>query len=119
MLSLLDRVEGRLIVGHSTIRFTANNGPSVDSHQRDDGVQIRSHLDSVPLRHQDPRSDAWRASACDARLFRIHFVLAQRQEDMSGPIVRTGTTPEFWKNWDKAFGKTAEEGKKAAKGAAK
>jgi len=22
---------------------------------------------------------------------------------MSGPIVRTGTTPEFWKNWDKAF----------------
>ena len=38
---------------------------------------------------------------------------------MSGPIVRTGTTPEFWKNWDKAFGKTAEEGKKAAKGAAK
>ncbi len=23
---------------------------------------------------------------------------------MSGPIVRTGTTPEFWKNWDRAFG---------------
>ncbi len=37
---------------------------------------------------------------------------------MSGPIVRTGTTPEYWKNWDQIFGdKTA--GKKAAKGAAK
>jgi len=39
---------------------------------------------------------------------------------MSGPIVRTGTTPEFWKNWDKAFGaekpKTAAKGKKAAGG---
>ena len=23
---------------------------------------------------------------------------------MSGPIVRTGTTPEFWKNWDQVFG---------------
>jgi hypothetical protein len=23
---------------------------------------------------------------------------------MSGPIVRTGATPEFWKNWDKVFG---------------
>lgn len=33
---------------------------------------------------------------------------------MSGPIVRTGTTPKFWENWDKAFGK----GKKAAKSTA-
>jgi trans-2-enoyl-CoA reductase len=24
---------------------------------------------------------------------------------MGGPIVRTGTTPAFWQNWDKAFGK--------------
>lgn len=24
---------------------------------------------------------------------------------MSGPIVRTGTTPEFWKNYDAIFGK--------------
>ena len=23
---------------------------------------------------------------------------------MSGPIVRTGATPEFWENWDKIFG---------------
>lgn len=30
---------------------------------------------------------------------------------MGGPIVRTGTTPEFWKNWDNVFG-----GKKSAKG---
>ena len=29
---------------------------------------------------------------------------------MGGPIVRTGTTPEFWKNWDKIFGNgTAEK----------
>lgn len=48
---------------------------------------------------------------------------------MSGPIVRTGTTPEFWKNYDKVFGnkagaaaakkeparKTAKSPKKAAK----
>jgi hypothetical protein len=24
---------------------------------------------------------------------------------MGGPIVRTGTTPAFWQNWEKAFGK--------------
>jgi hypothetical protein len=30
---------------------------------------------------------------------------------MSGPIVRTGTTPKFWENWDKVFG----QGKGAAK----
>lgn len=29
----------------------------------------------------------------------------------SGPIVRTGATPEFWKNWDNIFG-----GKKSASG---
>lgn len=23
---------------------------------------------------------------------------------MSGPIVRTGTTPKFWENWERAFG---------------
>jgi len=50
---------------------------------------------------------------------------------MSGPIVRTGTTPEYWKNWDRVFGKgkgkagateTVESGdaeSKAAKKAAK
>lgn len=31
----------------------------------------------------------------------------------SGPIVRTGATPEFWKNWDNIFG-----GKKSASGKA-
>jgi len=35
---------------------------------------------------------------------------------MSGPIVRTGTTPEFWKNYDSIFGdkKKATAPKKAA-----
>ena len=28
---------------------------------------------------------------------------------MSGPIVRTGTTPEFWKNWDQVFGNKSQE----------
>lgn len=23
---------------------------------------------------------------------------------MSGPIVRTGTNPKFWSNWDRVFG---------------
>ena len=34
---------------------------------------------------------------------------------MSGPIVRTGTTPEFWKNYDAIFGdkKKAAAPKKA------
>jgi len=36
---------------------------------------------------------------------------------MSGPIVRTGATPEFWKNWDAIFGgkKTKSAPGKAAK----
>ncbi len=41
---------------------------------------------------------------------------------MSGPIVRTGTTPEFWKNYDAIFGgkqKAAAPKKAATKVAAK
>ncbi len=34
---------------------------------------------------------------------------------MSGPIVRTGTTPEFWKNYDQVFGKKKATKKKATK----
>ncbi len=33
---------------------------------------------------------------------------------MGGPIVRTGTTPAFWSNWEKAFGKSSGESKKGA-----
>lgn len=33
---------------------------------------------------------------------------------MSGPIVRTGTTPEFWKNYDNIFGKKTAAPKKKA-----
>lgn len=33
---------------------------------------------------------------------------------MSGPIVRTGTTPKFWENYDKIFGD--KDDKKGAKG---
>ena len=42
---------------------------------------------------------------------------------MGGPIVRTGTTPEFWANWDQVFGdngkKTTAKKKSAKKSAAK
>ena len=34
---------------------------------------------------------------------------------MSGPIVRTGTTPEFWKNWDQVFGDKKKVTKKVTK----
>lgn len=33
---------------------------------------------------------------------------------MGGPIVRTGTTPAYWENWEKAFGGAKAAGKKAA-----
>ena len=33
---------------------------------------------------------------------------------MGGPIVRTGTTPEFWKNWDQVFGDKNKTKKKSA-----
>lgn len=34
---------------------------------------------------------------------------------MSGPIVRTGTTPEYWANWDQVFGdKSKKSTKKTA-----
>jgi hypothetical protein len=33
---------------------------------------------------------------------------------MGGPIVRTGTTPAFWANWEKAFGKAVAADKKDA-----
>ncbi|MGE3315361.1 MAG: RNA polymerase subunit sigma [Planctomycetaceae bacterium] len=35
---------------------------------------------------------------------------------MGGPIVRTGTTPEFWANWDNIFG---DKKKKPKSGTAK
>ena len=38
---------------------------------------------------------------------------------MSGPIVRTGTTPEYWENWDKIFGDSKSSKKKATAKAAK
>ena len=33
---------------------------------------------------------------------------------MGGPIVRTGATPEFWKNWDQIFGDKPKTAKKEA-----
>ena len=31
---------------------------------------------------------------------------------MSGPIVRTGTSPKFWENWDRIFGDEEDTPKK-------
>ena len=38
---------------------------------------------------------------------------------MSGPIVRTGATPEFRENWDKIFGDKDEQGSGKKKSGAK
>ncbi len=38
---------------------------------------------------------------------------------MSGPIVRTGTNPKFWSNWDNIFGGKSAKGSPVAKGEAK
>ncbi|MCH8829771.1 MAG: RNA polymerase subunit sigma [Planctomycetes bacterium] len=38
---------------------------------------------------------------------------------MSGPIVRTGTTPEFWANWDHVFGDKSKKTAAAKKGTGK
>jgi hypothetical protein len=41
---------------------------------------------------------------------------------MGGPIVRTGTTPKFWQNWESVFGGKKSGGSKtksAAKAATK
>jgi hypothetical protein len=35
----------------------------------------------------------------------------EERTTMSGPIVRTGTTPKFWQNWDQVFGN--KSGKKS------
>lgn len=32
---------------------------------------------------------------------------------MSGPIVRTGTTPKFWQNWENVFGDKKKAARKA------
>jgi hypothetical protein len=38
---------------------------------------------------------------------------------MSGPIVRTGATPEFWNNWDNVFSEKTKSKKKTAAKATK
>lgn len=67
----------------------------------------------------------WTAAcvSCECWFVRKLFdvLLDYKAESMSGPIVRTGTTPEFWKNWDRAFGdkKVTAGAKKATKAPAK
>lgn len=73
-------------------------------------------LDAKQLQGQTPGcgpGQAYVANAHESDVF--HVLLDDEAESMSGPIVRTGTTPEFWKNWDRAFGgkKNATGGDKA------
>ncbi|MBX7165220.1 MAG: hypothetical protein K1X74_02610 [Pirellulales bacterium] len=71
------------------------------------------------------------ASRGAARLVRgMHHTHLQRRFAMGGPIVRFGSTPEYWNNWDRVFakggkaaaakstGSEAGSGKKTAKSAA-
>jgi len=39
---------------------------------------------------------------------RLNFQNQEKEKTMSGPIVRTGATPEFWNNWDNVFGKKSK-----------
>jgi hypothetical protein len=61
---------------------------------------------------------------CAWLLFTVKILVSQQvQFVMSGPIVRTGTNPAFWNNWDAAFGgkgaKSSSSKAAAKKGAAK
>lgn len=44
-------------------------------------------------------------------------MIPQEKIEMSGPIVRTGTTPKFWANYDNIFGdkNKSDEKQSAAK----
>jgi hypothetical protein len=48
----------------------------------------------------------------EASSFDLHL---RGDDSMGGPIVRTGTTPEFWKNWDRVFGDKKAAGEKGGK----
>ena len=82
-----------------------------------------NRLDAVARWHQDPqlRDVPWsRDSFLSLRGF-IRLPIEDKADQMSGPIVRTGTTPAFWKNWEQAFGgkKTEGSAKKKATGSEK
>lgn len=85
--------------------------PSVDRRCRAVGSGVdRNHrgsfLDDAGWSDHTARQKAFKAIRSSGRghlpfLTQIH----ERRSAMSGPIVRTGTTPQFWKNWDRVFGK--------------
>jgi hypothetical protein len=55
-------------------------------------------------RHTRPRLTV-RGHFANNRADIIKRAFLQGETTMSGPIVRTGTTPKFWQNWDQVFGK--------------
>ena len=74
-----------------------------------DGIKIRSYVMSIGAGTVLPLRGL------------IRLPIEDKADQMSGPIVRTGTTPAFWKNWEQAFGgkKTEGSAKKKATGADK
>jgi hypothetical protein len=70
-------------------------------------------LDSFPRRWRESgASVVGLEAAAVATLVTASDTIEVQKRDitMSGPIVRTGATPEFWENWDKIFG---DKGKKS------
>ena len=74
-----------------------------------DGIKIRSYVMNIG------------AGTVSSLRGLIRLPIEDKADQMSGPIVRTGTTPAFWKNWEQAFGgkKTEGSAKKKATGADK
>jgi hypothetical protein len=74
-----------------------------------DGIKIRGHVINSG------------AGAVLSLRGLIRLLIEDKADQMSGPIVRTGTTPAFWKNWEQAFGgkKTEGSAKKKASGGEK
>lgn len=101
------RVERELLVEISLSRPTQENsaGP-LDVRLSQDRLSP-----SIPLLDK----------ALDHGIYIIEILdlVFRKRLPMSGPIVRTGTTPEFWKNWDNVFGGKKSKTTKAADKAAK
>lgn len=75
-------------------------------------ASFENHALQQRMRIDDQLSSRRRQS--DESPFRFLRLIVTEEMEMSGPIVRTGTTPEFWKNYDNIFGKKKAAPKKAA-----
>jgi hypothetical protein len=67
------------------------------------GLKRTTHLTTATTGNENQRQE----------IDSTQLPLQQETISMGGPIVRTGTTPAFWSNWEKAFGKASKQGSKA------